>query len=58
MCHMPGAEIVRVVGINNAKQIEELYTTDAGASYHGFLGTPVPPRGLPAVQLLLLDYNQ
>ena len=55
---MPGAEIVRVVGINNAKQIVGLYTTDAGASYHGFLGTPVPPRGLPALQLLLLDYNQ
>ena len=56
---MPGdKKIVRLLGINNARQIVGLYTADGGASYHGFLGTPVPPRGLPALQLLLQDYSQ
>jgi hypothetical protein len=52
---MPGAEIVRVTGINNARQIVGLYTKDGGATYHGFLGTPVSPHGLPFLQLLLQD---
>ena len=52
---MPGGKkIVRILGINNARQIVGLYTADGGASYHGFLGTPVPPRALP-FQLLLQD---
>jgi probable HAF family extracellular repeat protein len=52
---IPGAEIVRVTGINNARQIVGLYTKDGGASYHGFLGTPVSSHGLPFQLLLLLE---